>query len=918
MRAMISTALIWWLNLTLHFSFTLAGKFPLSNVKAQSRLPGNIVPNEFIIEVDLLSRIPTTRSYSRSLDAVFDHLQRRDIVFDVKKEFNSAGIFVGAAVSIQTSQGAAALANTPGVIDVRPIFRYPSPKPLIAHPINGLDDPTIPPDGQSTHVMTGVDKVHKEGTSGKGIKIGIIDTGVDYTHPVLGAGFGPGHKIAGGYDFVGNAFNGKDSAPMPDDDPLDQCNGHGTHVAGIIGAIPGNQFNISGVAYDAELYAYRVFGCNGDTPDDILIEALLRANDDGNDILSLSLGGADGWTEGKTSTVASRIADSGKVVVIASGNDGASGMFYTSGPGNAINAISVGSVDNVALALQSVLVSGIEHDPIMYWATYELPKEGTLPIYTISNDTSIADDGCNPLSDKTPDLSQYVTIVRRGTCTFVQKFTNLAAKGAKNVLVYDNGNGFVAVDKGNFYNAALIQAADGEFLVKQHAAGKNIKLTFPKNGRPVEHPDPNGGLTSRFSTYGPSNDFYFKPALVAPGGNILSTVPTNMGVYAVFSGTSMATPFIAGSAALLLEAKGKSKDVTSNARTLFETTAKYVPSDKTEGSLLQTVAQQGAGLINVYDAIHTSTKVTPGELILNDTANFKFGQQFNVKNEGTQSKAYKITHVPAGTALTMHEGTIVPQLGPVPLSNVFAQVIISPDSIQLGPGESQTVHLMFKYPTSISNSIFPLYSGFIQITGESVSDTYHVSYIGLGGSLKDINVLDDTDYFFEGTKLPVLLNGTQDVQIKPTNYTFTKDNFPAFLFRLVFGSALVTLDLVDPATELVPTIPANQPSRRNNPDNSTIILSFPSPHDDGGSYASVKVIGPLEEFKYVTRNDEAGGNGFNLYNLTEPTFANGSTIKDGQYRALLRALRVTGDPTTEEDYDSWLSPIFGIQKSQTT
>jgi hypothetical protein len=84
----------------------------------------------------------------------------------------------------------------------------------------------------------------------------------------------------------------------------------------------------------------------------------------------------------------------------------------------------------------------------------------------------------------------------------------------------------------------------------------------------------------------------------------------------------MATPFVAGSAALLLTAKGKSKDVALQARTLFQTTARVVSSSKTDGEPLQTATQQGAGLINAYDAIHSTTHVSPGELILNDTSHF--------------------------------------------------------------------------------------------------------------------------------------------------------------------------------------------------------------------------------------------------------------------------------------------------------
>ena len=84
----------------------------------------------------------------------------------------------------------------------------------------------------------------------------------------------------------------------------------------------------------------------------------------------------------------------------------------------------------------------------------------------------------------------------------------------------------------------------------------------------------------------------------------------------------MAAPFVAGSSALLFQSKGKGSSVGKSARTLFETTAKGVPSSHNTSATLQTLTQQGAGLIQVYNAIHYETVVTPGEIILNDTAHF--------------------------------------------------------------------------------------------------------------------------------------------------------------------------------------------------------------------------------------------------------------------------------------------------------
>ncbi|RKP05309.1 peptidase S8/S53 domain-containing protein, partial [Thamnocephalis sphaerospora] len=105
---------------------------------------------------------------------------------------------------------------------------------------------------------------------GAGIKIGIIDTGIDYTHPALGGCFGPKCKVAFGYDFAGDAYTGLNRA-KPDADPLDQCNGHGTHVAGLVAA---KSDMAMGTAPGATLGAYRVFGCTGSVEMHLMISAM--------------------------------------------------------------------------------------------------------------------------------------------------------------------------------------------------------------------------------------------------------------------------------------------------------------------------------------------------------------------------------------------------------------------------------------------------------------------------------------------------------------------------------------------------------------------------------------------------------------------------------------------------------------------
>ncbi|ORZ21905.1 peptidase S8/S53 domain-containing protein, partial [Lobosporangium transversale] len=135
---------------------------------------------------------------------------------------------------------------------------------------------------QSAHILTGVTAVHQKlNLTGKGIKVGIIDTGIDYTHPALGGCFGPGCKVAYGHDFVGDDYdsgNPEKDIPKPDNDPMD-CGGHGTHVAGIVAARNEGPDTLGpqgfvGVAPDVTLGAYRVFGCGGDVSDDVLLAAL--------------------------------------------------------------------------------------------------------------------------------------------------------------------------------------------------------------------------------------------------------------------------------------------------------------------------------------------------------------------------------------------------------------------------------------------------------------------------------------------------------------------------------------------------------------------------------------------------------------------------------------------------------------------
>ncbi|KAH8828652.1 subtilisin-like protease [Flagelloscypha sp. PMI_526] len=895
------------LSLCLAF-FVDAQKSTLSSVQRKTNLAG--ANNGFIIEVEAasVSSIIGTRS---AHETVYDHLNSRGVDFDILSEFNTPDIFVGASVSLKDAADVEKLRDAPGVTAVRPIVRVPRPVPLKSEVVSDASDKKVPADTFSTHRMTGVDKLHAEGYFGKDVTIGILDTGIDYTHPALGGKFGPGNLVIGGYDFVGDAYDGS-NAPVPDSDPLDQCAGHGTHVAGIIAAQPNNPLNITGVAPKASLNAYRIFGCEGSVNDDVIVNALLKGFGDGNDILTLSLGGSDGWTESSSSVVASRIAKAGKIVTIAAGNAGASGGWYTSSPGNGLDVISVSSIDNIVIPIQTATLAGasVPHDPIYYYQNDPLKVTDTRPIYLVSNDSTVANDACDPLPDTTPDLAGYVVVVRRGTCAFTQKLDNVVAKGATAVLVYNNAAGFLSASFGDAYAkfpVAIILASDGEFFVDEFNKGSKLTLTFPQEGGNADYPDEHGGLVSDFTSYGPSNDMYFKPAVAAPGGNIPSTWPTTLGSYAVLSGTSMATPFAAGVAGLLFEARGKEYQVGIDARSLFESTAAPVLAEPA-GTVLQTLSQQGAGLVDAYQVIHSEITVSPTELLLNDTANFKGEHKIVLTNKSKQTKKIFVKHVPAGTASTFQQDSIHAALGPVPLTESYASVDLSTKSITLGPGKTTNVFVTIT-PPSADASVVPVYSGFIEF--ETKGQTLRSSYVGLVGNLKDRPVLDATEYYF-GIPIPTLLDASGNVQNGTGAYTLEGTDFPTLLWRNAFGTPHLRADLVSADIDFKATYPKADASRR--------AFSVGFAESISGSFDDVPTVGPLLEQFYQPRNDEDETNGspYNTLALSQGTFLNGTAIPAGSYKILLRTLHVTGEKGNEKDYESFLSVPFSVKGGNAT
>lgn len=418
---------------------------------------------------------------------------------------------------------------------------------------------------------------------------------------------------------------------------------------------------------------------------------------------------------------------------------------------------------------------------------------------------------------------------------------------------------------------------------------------------------------SSFSSFGPTQDLLMKPALSAPGGNITSTWLTNAGSWAVASGTSMSTPYMAGSAALLIQARTKA--VAKNVRTIFQSTAIGLPVSRDSKALPQTLSHQGAGLINVFDALNAKTELSPGELLLNDTAHWKAQHKIVIKNNGVQGQTYVLSHQPAGTALTMPTGHLTTTY-PVPLVDAPVTVRLSQTRVTLSPGASAVVTIGITPPRNVDPKTLPMVSGWIRVDG-SLGERLRVSYLGVAGSMYAAETIStqNAGMFGLSFNLPsaILPQGFDDwedfPQIGPANFTRGK-GASSFNFILAQNSARVFIDLIDADTKVHATVPILNKKR-------SIWSGWWLP-----GMPIDKTGGDFDDIPIVTRIAEGTNllhifSGISpIYRVYFPYYINGSDIPYGQYKYLLRALRPFGNPKLEKDYDVYVSDQIGIVEGE--
>jgi subtilisin family serine protease len=274
------------------------------------------------------------------------------------------------------------------------------------------------------------------------------------------------------------------------------------------------------------------------------------------------------------------------------------------------------------------------------------------PLYALDFNISNPADACTALPSNTPPLSGKIVLIRRGTCPFVTKISNVQEFGAEYVIFYNNQNPISSPQSLNGVLAAMVSADQGAQWIIQLEQGRTVNLYFPDNSTATIINLPNnvtGGAMSTFSSWSPTNELYIKPEVSAPGGNILSTYLLQLGGYAVLSGTSMATPYIAGVVALYKSANDTQEKMVDyrTIRQILSTTAtpRFFNDGQQTYPYLAPVVQQGGGLVNAFAVLHYTTFISPSNLALNDTAHFNQTVEFTISNTDSMAVSYTITHV---------------------------------------------------------------------------------------------------------------------------------------------------------------------------------------------------------------------------------------------------------------------------------
>ncbi len=656
------------------------------------------------------------------------------------------------------------VAGLPGVVGVHQVVRHE------------LDNAVSVP-------YLGVPSVWENtGYTGKNVKVAVLDTGIDYTHAGFGgpgtveafeaaaatstasadpALFGPqAPRIKGGIDLVGDAYDpggeGAALVPQPDPNPLD-CEGHGSHVAGTTGgsgvlpdgstyagpydeSTPGVDFKVGpGVAPEADLYAVRIFGCDGST--DVTVQAIDWAVDNGMDVINMSLGSSFGRGDDPSAIAAANAVGAGVVVVASAGNAGPS-PYLTGSPGSGDGVVAVSAVDSAeTFPGATITVGGAAVEAIVANAE-SVDGLGTLSVVRLTDDPSTPANealGC-AASDFTRvgivEGGNQLAVVSRGTCARAAKPLFGQQAGAAAVVMVNStddlppyeGPIFENPDDGTPYTVTI------PFFGVRSSSGAAFADGASATAVGAEIANPGFAGYGSFTSSGPrSGDSSISPDVAAPGVSTSSVAVGTGSAPSIKSGTSMAAPHVAGVAALTVQAHPR-WDAAKISAAIVST----ADPDKVAGNA---PVRGGVGLVDTAQAVATKVTATGDRFETKNgwmqEAALSLGFEESTKtvggkktvtlrNDGTTSVTYTVTSAPSAQSLA-------------------AKVSLSAKKVTVRPGKTAKVRVTVSAPASaVPSSLGADQFAFHEISGDVVfsakGSTLRVPYLLVPRSNSDVTV----------------------------------------------------------------------------------------------------------------------------------------------------------------------------------
>ncbi|KZL79152.1 subtilisin-like protease [Colletotrichum incanum] len=903
------------------------------------------VPKTYFVE---LSNDSPADGIALSPDTIVERTAELSIPVQVRYEFRDRSVFYGVSVSLEDDIHVESIRSLPGVKNVIPVQQIMHPhRPSVdtsqtvrtkTHPNeagsrklrkNTLLSRDSETDWNSPHAMTGVDRVHAQGILGEGVRLFVIDAGIDYLHPALGGCFGKGCKVEFGYDFVGDDYGFKNFTPNPSPDPRPGCyeSFHGTHVTGIIGMevpLKSTMFaGLVGIAPRATFGMYRVFGCDGTAPDDAIVAAMQKSVEEGADVVSISIGEFGTWSGYPGSPLPAAVAAlraKGVAVIAAGGNSDTQGMFSINLPGGADGALGIASVENSKFPTYPVRDSnGAE---FRYGSLYPF-LEGEYPVAWAERNVSDYNFGCSasdypPASSLSGNISNYILAVKRGpSCSPTQIQFYASAANYTRVITYPDptiNDIFIeshaaptpslTADGSVFPMGSVI---DGTLSNAAKTPGK-YKLLVDSQ-KPLLVDQPGGGSPNNFSSIGPNADFAFKPELAAPGGMILATFPLmeKSGGYGIISGTSMATPYVAGVYALI-KSKYPSLSV-DEIFSLMQTTTTQINMANFD-SIGPTI-QQGAGLVQAYKALFSNSVISPRQFKLVDG----YEAVFTIDNPSHDNVTYSFINIPAGGAVSFSEDGNRSSMVDYILKSFSAKVHFAKgDHATVPAGASLDVSFRVTPPSDEDASQIPIFSGFIRITS-SANETFTIPYMGPAYNYSSTPVVGLTNITEEQrfnaltpsrdplSAPQVFANGDKVDIGNYRSFSFQYPDYPVAYFTTLQPIRQFRFDIVRASTNFTPTWYGFDPDVKL--DNLTETTM-----KESGTVAGVSVLGSnmIQNGWLPQTNYQASWS----YSILDVTASKGLGLKRGSYRILLRWLKFFKDENDPDSWESWMSGVIDV------